>query len=191
MADEAVIQRRIQKLVRDRGGYAVKIHGDPMQPATVDLLVCYQGHFIGIETKVPGEDATPRQQHELNRIKKAGGVGLVLTGAKKFATMLDEYEVIAATTKRRIDALFENHQDRTDTYLVMKKRVAWAQDTIKKYMGILDEETVLDIVSEIGLFPCISYGPTGGLAVNMTDVQLCAFAGAIASVGEVRDPDRR
>lgn len=42
-----------------------------------DLIVCYKGKFIGIEVKVPGKNATPRQLFVHQQIRKAGGIAFV------------------------------------------------------------------------------------------------------------------
>jgi hypothetical protein len=38
-----------------------------------DLLICFDGRFLAIELKVHGNTATAIQQHQLDRIRKAGG----------------------------------------------------------------------------------------------------------------------
>ncbi len=45
-----------------------------MGVATLDLLCCIKGRFVGIEVKVPGKKPTVRQEHTIAAIIKAGGV---------------------------------------------------------------------------------------------------------------------
>jgi hypothetical protein len=45
-----------------------------MGAATVDILVCLKGRFVGIEAKVPGKHPTARQLETINQIIAAGGV---------------------------------------------------------------------------------------------------------------------
>ena len=57
-----------------------KIHGGPYQTAGIpDILLCFDGVFLGIELKRPGGRLTPLQNVTLQRIRAAGGEGLVIT----------------------------------------------------------------------------------------------------------------
>ena len=76
---ESALQRQIIAYLRGRGAYVFKVVGSPLQQrGTPDLLVCWWGKFIAIEIKVPGEDATPMQNHEIHKIREAGGCGVVV-----------------------------------------------------------------------------------------------------------------
>jgi len=76
---ESTIQRHIMDYLTSHGAYVFKAVGNPMQRAgTPDLLVCWEGRFVGLEIKQPGEKATPVQLHELGRIEGAGGVAAVV-----------------------------------------------------------------------------------------------------------------
>ena len=72
MAERDVI-KAIQQLLHKRGAYAIKIHGGPYQPKTIDLLVCYRGRFIGIEAKDGKKEPTPLQWQVIREIRDAGG----------------------------------------------------------------------------------------------------------------------
>ena len=48
------------------------VHGIP------DYLLHYRGRFAGIETKVPGKDPTPLQQHQITAINTTGAVSFVV-----------------------------------------------------------------------------------------------------------------
>lgn len=43
-----------------------------------DVVVCYRGHFIGIECKAGGNTPTKLQEIELANIVRAGGISLVI-----------------------------------------------------------------------------------------------------------------
>lgn len=43
-----------------------------------DLIICWKGRFIGIELKAENGRASELQKYELEQIRKAGGVGLIL-----------------------------------------------------------------------------------------------------------------
>jgi len=89
---ESALQRAVQRLVKERGGYALKIHGSEFQPASVDLLICYRGLFLGLETKVPGKKPTPLQTHILDLINKAGGVAFWADNIFDVKKQLDEID---------------------------------------------------------------------------------------------------
>ena len=59
----------------------LKVHGDPMQKRGVpDFLLCINGKFVAIEFKIfrYGLKITPLQEHEIDKIHKAGGIALVV-----------------------------------------------------------------------------------------------------------------
>lgn len=67
------------------------IHGgdNPFQEVGIpDLLVCYQGLFIGLECKLPGEQPSPRQRVVLKRIESAGGYATAVTSIAEVETVL-------------------------------------------------------------------------------------------------------
>lgn len=48
--------------------------------STLDALLCFRGHFAGIETKAPGKRPTARQQLDIDMIRAAGGTVFVIDG---------------------------------------------------------------------------------------------------------------
>ena len=67
---ESTLQRRIIASLRGQGAYVFKAVGSPLQQrGTPDLLVCWQGHFITMEVKLPGEKPTLMQEHEMKKIR--------------------------------------------------------------------------------------------------------------------------
>lgn len=77
---ESNLQRKAIAYLRDSGAYVFKVVGSPMQHrGTPDLLVCFQGRFIGIELKVPGKEPNKVQEVELLKIREAGGIAVVIT----------------------------------------------------------------------------------------------------------------
>jgi phosphoglycolate phosphatase-like HAD superfamily hydrolase len=57
----------------------------------LDFTVCFFGHFLAIETKVPGKKPTPRQEQTIKAITAAGGTVFVCDG-----TNYDELEQLLA-----------------------------------------------------------------------------------------------
>lgn len=74
MKPEAQIKADIRVYLRDRGAYTFAPVQMGMGAATVDILVCLKGKFIGIEAKVPGKHPTARQLQTIREIQEAGGV---------------------------------------------------------------------------------------------------------------------
>ena len=86
---ESTLQHQIITYLRGRGAYVFKVVGSPYQQrGTPDLLVCWHGKFIGIELKIPGQEATPIQEHEIHKIREAGGCGVVVKSVGDVAILL-------------------------------------------------------------------------------------------------------
>lgn len=87
---EARIGRSIRKWFEDRGAFVFKVHGSEMMMVGLpDLMVCYRGHFIGIEVKQPGQRPTPRQTYVHGLIRAAGGRAIVATSIDDVRRQLD------------------------------------------------------------------------------------------------------
>jgi len=95
---EGELTRRIVKAMRDRGAWAVKLHGGPHQARGLpDVIAVYRGHGIGLEVKRPGRESTLTaiQAATLKDIRKAGGAAIMVTSEDDADHVLD-----------RIDALY-------------------------------------------------------------------------------------
>lgn len=57
-----------------------------------DLLLCINGQFIAIELKSPHRQArlTPLQSHEINEIKKAGGLAFVCNSMLQLTSIIHQ-----------------------------------------------------------------------------------------------------
>lgn len=70
---ESDLQRAIRREIERLGGKAVKVHGSPFtEVGTPDILGVLDGTSFAIEAKLPGNEPTPRQCHELNEWRKQG-----------------------------------------------------------------------------------------------------------------------
>lgn len=75
---ESITQKRIIKWIREQGQYAVNIHGHEMQERGIaDILCCWDGLFVAIEVKEPGEEPEPIQQYHMEQVAKANGYAFV------------------------------------------------------------------------------------------------------------------
>lgn len=73
---ESRLSRDIIKALRMEGWFAFKVHGSEyMMAGLPDIVVCAEGHFIGLETKMPGKrtNTSPRQDYVHGLISEAGG----------------------------------------------------------------------------------------------------------------------
>lgn len=66
--------------MKNKGCWYVKYWGGGTftKAGIPDLLVCCNGHFLGIELKATKGKISELQKHHQNEIKKAGGIGLIL-----------------------------------------------------------------------------------------------------------------
>jgi hypothetical protein len=91
---ETRLQKKIQDLVRARGGWAGKIHGGIYSSGIPDLLICYLGVFIALEVKTPEnkKGATKLQAAQLRQIRRAGGLAYVVRSVRDVERILGHVE---------------------------------------------------------------------------------------------------
>lgn len=83
---------KIRRALQTRGCFVEKIHGGLYQSAGLpDLVGCKDGHFFGIEVKVPGREhtLTPRQAAALEEIRKHGGLAGVAVSIEDAQEIVD------------------------------------------------------------------------------------------------------
>lgn len=79
MAQEKQLETKIKKFLEGEGAYFVKYFGCAFTRAGVpDLLVCVRGHFVAIEVKAENGKLSELQKHNLEQIRKAGGIALAV-----------------------------------------------------------------------------------------------------------------
>lgn len=75
MKPEAAIKDKIRHfLTSEMKAYVFSPVQMGMGMATLDILCCINGKFVGIEVKVPGKKPTARQDHTIAAMIAAGGV---------------------------------------------------------------------------------------------------------------------
>ena len=78
---EAKLSRKIMDALRLEGYFCFKVHGSEFMMAGLpDIIVCAEGLFIGLETKLPTArgNVSPRQSYVHTQIQHAGGVAAVV-----------------------------------------------------------------------------------------------------------------
>ena len=108
---ETLLQRRIQRVVRSRGGYIHKNHGSMIsEPGIADLWACYRGLFLAIETKEDGNHPSPAQGIHCRQVKGAGGIPVVAWGIDDVVKVLDAIDLtvgLVNETTAQINAIAE------------------------------------------------------------------------------------
>lgn len=87
---EKNIENKIKAYLKSIGAYYVKYFGNSYSQVGVpDLLVCYKGHFIGIEVKNETGKTSPLQDINIKRINEAGGISFVARSVEDVKVVLD------------------------------------------------------------------------------------------------------
>lgn len=76
--NETKLQKEVQKYLLSKGCYEFKVHGSIYMKAGIpDIICCYKGLFIGIETKVGKNKMSELQKIHKEEILKAGGIHIL------------------------------------------------------------------------------------------------------------------
>jgi Holliday junction resolvase len=80
MAAEKRFEDKVKKFLKDEGCWFLKYWGGAAytKSGIPDLLVCCNGHFLGIELKAPNGRPSELQLWNIEKIKEAGGIAMVL-----------------------------------------------------------------------------------------------------------------
>lgn len=90
---ESRLSRQIQNAIRARGWFCFKVHGsEKMMAGLPDIIVCAEGLFIGLETKLPEarDNVSPRQSFVHDQIRRAEGIAIVVCSAPEAIDRIDE-----------------------------------------------------------------------------------------------------
>lgn len=83
---ESRLSAKILKRLRGEGYFCFKVHGNEMMMAGLpDIIVCADGVFIGLETKMPDKrnNVSPRQAYVHEKIRNARGGCYVVCSEKE------------------------------------------------------------------------------------------------------------
>lgn len=78
---EGKVKNKVKAFLKERGVFwfcpvqnGMGVHGTP------DFLVCWNGLFVGIETKAPGKkgNITPNQEMQIKKIRESEGLAFVI-----------------------------------------------------------------------------------------------------------------
>ena len=78
MASEKRFEEQVKKWLKEHGAWYVKTWSNGVQRSGIpDLIVCWKGHFIGLELKAENGRPSALQIHEVEQIWKAGGKAFI------------------------------------------------------------------------------------------------------------------
>lgn len=80
MAAEKQFENKVKKFLEEQGCWFLKYWGGAAytKAGIPDLLVCCNGHFLGVELKAPNGRPSPLQIYNLKKIDESGGYGILL-----------------------------------------------------------------------------------------------------------------
>lgn len=79
MAAEKVFENKVKRFLKEQGCWVLKTWSNGVQRSGVpDLLVCCNGYFVGVELKATNGKPSELQLWNINEIRKAGGIAIVL-----------------------------------------------------------------------------------------------------------------
>jgi hypothetical protein len=88
MTPEGRVKKQIRNWLREQGAYIFSPVQMGFGASTLDLLVCWNGRFVGIEVKAPGKTPTDRQCAICDEITMAGGQSIIAWSLKDVAEIL-------------------------------------------------------------------------------------------------------
>ena len=79
LGSEKNFENRVKKFLESEGCWCVKYFANAYTKSGIpDLLVCCNGHFLGVELKGPKGRPSELQKWNIEKIREAGGIALVL-----------------------------------------------------------------------------------------------------------------
>ena len=93
---EGKVKEAVKRLLKQRGiWYYMPVQNGMGVTGIPDLICCWDGQFLAIETKAPGKlkNVSPNQQRRLDEIAAAGGHIMVVDDVVTVRDFLDEHQV--------------------------------------------------------------------------------------------------
>lgn len=100
IAKEKNFENRIKKFLKEQGCYFIKYWGGGQftKSGIPDLLICCNGYFVAVEVKAENGKPSELQLWNIEEIKKAGGIAMVL-----YPNQFEEFKKIIFSLKNVID----------------------------------------------------------------------------------------
>lgn len=98
MISEKAFENKVKNYLTQKGCWFVKYWGGGLytKDGVPDLLVCCNGYFLGIEIKAPKGKASQIQYWNIEQIKSAGGIAMVLypKDFEKFKQLIEKLQEV-------------------------------------------------------------------------------------------------
>lgn len=79
IAAEKAFENKVKAFLNEQGCWVLKTWSNGVQRSGVpDLLICCNGYFIGVELKAPNGKPSELQLWNIDKIRQAGGIAIVL-----------------------------------------------------------------------------------------------------------------
>jgi len=79
MTPEAKVKKEVKLVLDELGAYHfLPLMGGFGRAGVPDIIGCYKGYFFAIECKAGSNTTTALQDRELEKIRKAGGVAIII-----------------------------------------------------------------------------------------------------------------
>lgn len=77
--NEKRFEMKIRKELEKYNAWVLKTWSNGIQRAGIpDLIVCHNGHFVGIEVKAEKGRPSELQKYNIEKIKEAGGIAMIV-----------------------------------------------------------------------------------------------------------------
>lgn len=93
MAEEKTFENKVKRYLKSKGIYYFKYFGNAYSTAGIlDLTLCVNGHFVGVELKAEKGKVSPLQEYNIKEIQRCGGKAIVLrpSGFDEFKKLIEE-----------------------------------------------------------------------------------------------------
>jgi hypothetical protein len=109
---ESRLQAKIQKMVKERGGFVFKVHGNELMMAGLpDLISCYLGLFVAWEVKTLIGVVSERQRYVMKHIMNAQGIVIVPRSLADVTLVLNVIDECAGDLSDVTDVLSATFND--------------------------------------------------------------------------------
>lgn len=98
---EKDFEKKVKAFLKEGGCWVLKTWSNGVQRQGIpDLLVCCNGHFVGVELKAEKGRSSDLQLWNIEEIRKAGGIAIVLYPDQfdQFKEMICELQRLSDTT---------------------------------------------------------------------------------------------
>jgi Holliday junction resolvase len=93
---EGKVKDGVKKFLKERGAwFFMPVSNGMGQVGIPDIIICYKGVFVAIETKAPGKKAnvTANQERVMNEIRLNGGFAFVVDSIDELKLLFDSIDV--------------------------------------------------------------------------------------------------